>query len=180
MLKAHYNQGTGHFKRGEAALALADFTEAYRLDPTNADYRHALAIAHYNRFIDYARASDFPHALADLREAYRLDPSEELRKELAEFEQLLKDHTSDQKKPSGRKEKGFFGKLWSLVANWTCPKCNQRSGEEIDRITVDSRQRVHDYGRGQEIYDEWVDRIHVRCENCGHEWYERQAGQRRA
>jgi Tfp pilus assembly protein PilF len=73
---AHYNRGCLYERLGKLDLALADFQEAYRLDPDEEDYRHNLAAGHFNRGLRYHKQGKDDLALADFREACRLNPDE--------------------------------------------------------------------------------------------------------
>jgi tetratricopeptide (TPR) repeat protein len=61
------NSGKTHQQRGEHDLAIADFTEAIRLDPMSAT-------AYTNRGKAYYGKRDYDRAIADHSEAIRLDP----------------------------------------------------------------------------------------------------------
>lgn len=67
MSTAYYNRGNARSKKKEWALAIADYSEAARLEPTNASIWN-------NRAILYAQTEQFDLALADFSEAIRLDP----------------------------------------------------------------------------------------------------------
>lgn len=66
---AEFNtRGVGYQNAGRPNKAIADFTEAIRLDPTAAVY-------YRNRGIVYANRRRLPNAIADFSEAVRLDPN---------------------------------------------------------------------------------------------------------
>ena len=54
-------------RKGEFDKAIADFTEAIRLDPRRAE-------AYWGRAHAYAKKGEFDKAIADFTEAIRLDP----------------------------------------------------------------------------------------------------------
>jgi len=64
--KAYYIRGQLYAEKGKIAKAVADFTEAIRLNP-NAD-------AYHHRGLVYADTGDTAKAIADFTEALRLDP----------------------------------------------------------------------------------------------------------
>jgi len=97
----YYNRGNTYYSNGDYDRAIADFTQAIRLDPNLApaysnraraynskgDYDKAiadatqairlnpnLAPAYYNRAIAYNSKSDYDKAIADFTQAIRLDP----------------------------------------------------------------------------------------------------------
>jgi lipoprotein NlpI len=64
---AHHNRGLAYAVKGDLDRAIADFTEAIRLDPKDA-------LAYNDRGAAYAVKGDFDRAIADYSEAIRLDP----------------------------------------------------------------------------------------------------------
>jgi lipoprotein NlpI len=68
---AHHNRGLAYAVKGDLDRAIADFTEAIRLDPKDAS-------AHNDRGSAYMAKGDFDRAIADYSEAIRLDPKEVL------------------------------------------------------------------------------------------------------
>jgi tetratricopeptide (TPR) repeat protein len=60
-------QGYAAQEKGDLDKAIADYTEAIRIDPA---YTHA----HYNRGLAYCRKGQWDKAIADCTEAIRLDP----------------------------------------------------------------------------------------------------------
>jgi tetratricopeptide (TPR) repeat protein len=66
--KAYFNRGKAHAKRGAPAAAVADFSEAIRLSPKNAD-------AHCERGASYEAQGDKARAEADFAAAMQLDPA---------------------------------------------------------------------------------------------------------
>jgi tetratricopeptide (TPR) repeat protein len=64
----NYNfRGVAYYRKGDTDRAIADFTEAIRLDPKNAT-------THNKRGVAYHRKGDMDRAIADFTEAIRLDP----------------------------------------------------------------------------------------------------------
>lgn len=103
LAQRYYNRGVGHTQRDDNDRAIADYSEAIRLDPTLgpafsnrglvyidqdnleraiADFNEAIrlnpksATAFYNRGIAYVFQDETDHALADFSEAVRLDPTD--------------------------------------------------------------------------------------------------------
>ncbi len=60
-------EGNVHYAKGEDQEAIADYTEAIRLDP---DY----AVAYNNRGLAYRYLGEYERAIDDCTEAIRLDP----------------------------------------------------------------------------------------------------------
>src|SRR5262252_2588596 len=67
LASAYQNRGLAHVKRGDFEVAIADFTEAIRLNPQSAK-------PYNDRGFSYARRGDLDHAIADYDQAVRLDP----------------------------------------------------------------------------------------------------------
>ncbi len=68
---AYDNRGAAYAFKGDFDRAIANFTEAIRLDPKDV-------FAFHNRGIAYAAKGDFDRAIADDSEAVRLDPKDAL------------------------------------------------------------------------------------------------------
>src|SRR5262249_35076918 len=68
LANAHYNRGVAYKDKGDLDRAIADFTEAIRLNP-----RHVMALG--NRGAAYSAKDDNDRAIADFNEAIRLDPN---------------------------------------------------------------------------------------------------------
>src|SRR5262245_20773111 len=68
LANAHYNRGVAYKDKGDLDRAIADFTEAIRLNP-----RHVTALG--NRGAAYSAKDDNDRAIADFNEAIRLDPN---------------------------------------------------------------------------------------------------------
>jgi tetratricopeptide (TPR) repeat protein len=68
--KDYYNQGSVHFDKIEGDQAIADFTEAIRLDPNYAE-------AYYKRGLSYSMYSvgEYGKALTDFEMAVSIDPA---------------------------------------------------------------------------------------------------------
>ena len=66
--KEHIDRGAAWSKKGDLDKAIADFTEAIRLDPSNAD-------AYFDRGLAFNRKGDYDKAIADFNETIRLDPT---------------------------------------------------------------------------------------------------------
>src|SRR5262245_27566591 len=66
-----YERGWSHAEKGEHHQAIADFTEAIRLDPN-------FGSAYNNRGNSYAKKGDHDKAIADYTEAIRLDSNDGL------------------------------------------------------------------------------------------------------
>ena len=64
-----FERGWSHAEKGDHDQAIADCTEAIRLDPKNAD-------AYYNRGNSYARKGEYDKAIADCTEAIRLNQTQ--------------------------------------------------------------------------------------------------------
>jgi tetratricopeptide (TPR) repeat protein len=64
-----YDRGVGYADRHDYARAIADYSEAIRLNP---QYEHAF----HNRGVAYANQDDHAHAIADYSEAIRLNPQD--------------------------------------------------------------------------------------------------------
>src|SRR5262249_9799879 len=66
---AFYNRGNAYENKGDHDRAIANYSEAIRLNPTN------LAAALGNRANSYAKKGNQARAIADYNEALRLDPT---------------------------------------------------------------------------------------------------------
>jgi tetratricopeptide (TPR) repeat protein len=64
----YYNRGISYAEKGEHDQAIADYTEAIRLDPKGAT-------AYNNRGDSYAKKGEYDQAIADYTEAIRLVPT---------------------------------------------------------------------------------------------------------
>jgi tetratricopeptide (TPR) repeat protein len=64
---AYSNRGTAYLGKGELDIAIADYTEAIRLDPKTA-------ILHLNRGTAYSAKFEYDRGIRDLDEAIRLNP----------------------------------------------------------------------------------------------------------
>ena len=64
-------RGAAYFDKGEYDKAIADCTEAIRLNPKDAKF-------YYNRGNAYGRKGEYDKAIADCTEAIRLDPKHAL------------------------------------------------------------------------------------------------------
>ncbi len=62
-----YNQGNAYVEKGEYDKAIAEYTEAIRLDPTDVK-------TYYNRGLTYRNKGDHDQAIADFTETIRLHP----------------------------------------------------------------------------------------------------------
>jgi lipoprotein NlpI len=67
LAQRYYNRGVGYYQKEDSDRAIADFSEAIRLDP-------ALGPAFVNRSSAYLDKDDADRAIADLTEAIRLNP----------------------------------------------------------------------------------------------------------
>ncbi len=65
---AYCGRGAAYAGKGDFEKAIADCTEAIRLDP-------AFAEAYFNRGLAYAAKHDFNKAIPDMKRAKELDPS---------------------------------------------------------------------------------------------------------
>jgi lipoprotein NlpI len=68
---AHDDRGLAYAVKGDIDRAIADYSEAIRLDPKDV-------WAHHNRGLAYAAKGDFDRAIADFSEAIQLDPKDVL------------------------------------------------------------------------------------------------------
>src|SRR5262245_18453125 len=66
-VNAYNNRGIAYRAKGDHARAIADFSEAIRLNPN--------AFTYYNRGVVYGSKGDHDRAIADYNEAIRLDPN---------------------------------------------------------------------------------------------------------
>src|SRR5262249_7737007 len=64
---AHHERGISYKSKGDVDRAIANFSEAIRLDPKYAE-------AYYVRGVAYGNKGDLDRAIADYSEAIRLDP----------------------------------------------------------------------------------------------------------
>ena len=91
---ARHNDGLMHSSRGEYEEAIADYTEAIRLDPTYAMAYRSRGVAHHH-------LGEFEEAISDYTEAIRLDPDYAMayydrgiaRADLGEYEEAIADYT---------------------------------------------------------------------------------------
>jgi tetratricopeptide (TPR) repeat protein len=101
LARAYFNRGIAHKAKGDLDRAIADYTEAIRLDPKSdaayhnrgvaqrdkgdldraiADYTEAIRLnpksdaAYHNRGVAHKAKGDLDRAIADYTEAIRLDP----------------------------------------------------------------------------------------------------------
>ncbi|GHT85531.1 hypothetical protein FACS1894137_09920 [Spirochaetia bacterium] len=64
----HYEKGNASYNRGDYDMAIADYTEAIRLDPNYAN-------AYYNRGVAYENKKDYDRAIGDYTQAIRINPN---------------------------------------------------------------------------------------------------------
>jgi lipoprotein NlpI len=69
LVSTYIDRGNAYRARGDNDRAIADFTEAIRLDPRAAD-------AYYSRGFAYLYSGSLANALADVSKASELDPSD--------------------------------------------------------------------------------------------------------
>ena len=69
--REYCDRGQAFLDKGEYDKAIADYTEAIKLDPKDA---MACFVAYYNRGVAYGKKGDSEKAVADYTEAIRLDP----------------------------------------------------------------------------------------------------------
>jgi Flp pilus assembly protein TadD len=66
--KAYAERGAAHLNKGDIDQAIADYTEAIRLDPYDAE-------AYNGRGFAYGSKGEYDRAIADYTEAIRLNPN---------------------------------------------------------------------------------------------------------
>lgn len=72
--------------------------------------------------------------------------------------------------------KGFWGTVSSLLFNYTCPNCKQRSGNEIKQYTVKEGQRWENLYDREEKRNKpkpvnyWITEHVYLCKECQHQW----------
>jgi tetratricopeptide (TPR) repeat protein len=64
---SHANRATAYHDKGDYDQAIADYDEAIRLDPSDAEVFNSRGVAHHHK-------GDYDQAIADYSEAIRLDP----------------------------------------------------------------------------------------------------------
>ena len=77
-VRAYFYRGLVYFSRnnsGDVDRAIADYTEAIRLDPNFARLHYYLGLAHMERYMERENAWDIDRAIADYTEAIRIDPN---------------------------------------------------------------------------------------------------------
>jgi tetratricopeptide (TPR) repeat protein len=65
---AYYRSGIEYYKKGDYDRAIADFSQAIRLDPN-------YAFAYYNRGVTYKTKGDADRAIEDYTQAIRINPN---------------------------------------------------------------------------------------------------------
>jgi tetratricopeptide (TPR) repeat protein len=74
--RAAFNQGRAALDRGDFDRAIADFSEAIRLEPRYPGSFNGRGIAYNNRGLAYGNKKDFDLAIGDFSEAIRLNPTD--------------------------------------------------------------------------------------------------------
>jgi Tfp pilus assembly protein PilF len=67
--EAHYNQGVAYYKDKDYDRAIAEFTEAIRIDPNDAE-------AYFRRGAGYGSTGDYDQAVKDFTEAIMINPND--------------------------------------------------------------------------------------------------------
>jgi len=65
---SYYNQGNDYYKKGLYDKAIADYSQAIKLDPN-------FVKAYYNRGVAYEKKNNYDKAIADYNQAIKLDPN---------------------------------------------------------------------------------------------------------
>ena len=65
---AYYNRGNAYFDKRDYDRAIADFTQAIKLDPKDAFAIHDRGVAYYEKH-------DFERAIADFEAAIKINPN---------------------------------------------------------------------------------------------------------
>jgi tetratricopeptide (TPR) repeat protein len=97
----YMKRGIEFFNQDDFDRAIADFTEAFRLDPELVGAKNNLCTTYYNRGVASFRKGDIDRAIADLTEAVALNPNDvtaygargTIRKEMGDYDGVINDFT---------------------------------------------------------------------------------------
>jgi tetratricopeptide (TPR) repeat protein len=84
-------RGQSYFNEGKYDLAIADYDQAIRLDPKDADYYNDRGLAYYAK-------GDYDRAIADFQQVLRINPADSDTKKLVEA--LLQEKQKASTKPA--------------------------------------------------------------------------------
>jgi tetratricopeptide (TPR) repeat protein len=138
-------QGDAYARKGEYGKAIADYTEAIRLEPKNA-------VVYAKRSWSYARKGDFDRAFADCAEALRLDPKLALaysnrglcHAAKGEYERALADCT-EAVRLEPKSADAYYRRGWSYYVKHEYDKA---IADHSDAIQLDPKEAEIYFSRG--------------------------------